>query len=135
MLKKVQRYCSKLGTITITLHSTNAMELRLDALDCLKIVTKAIALVNTLFRAISSLQDISVEVCEDSPSDHIRREMKSHGWTICATEYVEESGSGFIEDYDHAYDYGDYGDDDHDIEIGFSSEKRRLTSYTGVSVD
>jgi hypothetical protein len=42
------------------------------------------------FKAISSLQEIIVEVYEDGPSDHIRREMKNHGWTISATEYVEE---------------------------------------------
>ncbi|KAF2184522.1 hypothetical protein K469DRAFT_579299 [Zopfia rhizophila CBS 207.26] len=120
ILEKIQGHCNKLSTITTSIHSTNAMELRLDALDCPKVVTEAMALVNTHFRAISSLQEIIVEVYEDGPSDHIRREMKSHGWTISATEYVEESGSdrsfGDIEDYDYGYDDADYDDDDYDID-------------------
>jgi hypothetical protein len=48
----------------------------------LKIVAEALALVDARFGAVSSLQAIIVEVDEDGPSDHIRREMKSHGWTI-----------------------------------------------------
>lgn len=95
------------------------MELKLHALDSPKIVAQAIALVNARFRAISSLQEIIVEAYEDGPSDHIRREMKSHGWTISATEHMEESGSdrsfGDIEDDDYRYD-DDSGDDDYDID-------------------
>lgn len=86
------------------------MELRLDDLDNPKIVTEALKLVDTRFRAISSLQEIIVEVYEDGPSDHIRRRMKSHGWTISTTEYVEEEDWGrSFSDFDYD-DYG-YGDD------------------------
>lgn len=66
------------------------MEVKLDALDHPKIIAEALALVDARFRAFSSLQEIIVEVYEDGLSDHIRREMKNHGWTISATEYVEE---------------------------------------------
>jgi hypothetical protein len=44
------------------------MALKLDALDYPKIITEALKLVNTRFRAISSLQEIVVEVYEDGPS-------------------------------------------------------------------
>jgi hypothetical protein len=119
ILAKIQSDCTKLSTLTTSLHSTNAMELKLDALDHPKIVAEALALVGARFRAISSLQEIIVEVYEDGPSDHIRREMKSHGWTISTTEHVEELGSdrsfGDIEDDDHRYNY-DIGDDDYDID-------------------
>ncbi|XTI92297.1 hypothetical protein V2W45_1496829 [Cenococcum geophilum] len=81
---------TELGALTTSLHSTNAMEVKLDALDHPKIVAEALALVDARFRAFSSLQEIIVEVYEDGPSNHIRREMKNHGWTISATEYVEE---------------------------------------------
>ena len=94
------------------------MALKLDALDYPKIVTEALELVNTRFRAISSLQDIVVEVYEDGPSYYVRRKMEGHGWTVSATEYVEELGSDksfgdFEDDWDHDYDYGgyDYGYD------------------------
>ena len=117
ILANIQSGCANLSTLTTSLYSTNAMELRLDALDNPKIVTEALKLVDTRFRAISSLQEIIVEVYEDGPSDHMRRKMESHGWTISTTENVEE------EDFDRSFsdfEYGDYsygddcGDDDYD---------------------
>ena len=84
------------------------MELRLDALDNPKVVTEALRLVNTHFRAISFLKEIIVKVYEDGPSDHIRRKIESHGWTISATEYMEE------ENFDRSlsdFEYDDYGYD------------------------
>ena len=95
------------------------MEVKLDTLDHPKIVAKALALVNARFRAISSLQEIIVEVYEDGPSGYIRREMKNQGWTISATEYVEESdfdrSFSDVEDDDYRYD-DDSGGDDYDID-------------------
>ena len=108
------------------------MELELDALDHPKIVAEAMALVNTRFRAISTLQEILVEVYEDGPNDHIRREMKSHGWTISGKEHVEESCSdrsfGDFEDIDYGYnddddDSGDYKDE-YDIDNDSDSWRR-----------
>jgi hypothetical protein len=119
ILAIIQSGCANLRTLTTSLFSTNAMELRLDALDNPKIVTDALKLVNTCFRAISSLQEIIVEVYEDGPSGYIRRKMESYGWTVGATEYVEEWGTdrslGDTEDdWDHDYGYDD--DDDYDID-------------------
>jgi hypothetical protein len=62
-----------------------------------------------LLRAISSLQEIIVEVYEDGPSADIRMKMESHGWTINVIEQVEEwdrdrSFSDFDDD-DYRYDY------------------------------
>jgi hypothetical protein len=120
ILVKIQSDCTKLGTLTTSLQSTNAMEVKPDALDYPKIVAEALALVDARFRAISSLQEIIVEVYEDGPSDHIRREMKNHGWTISATEYVEESdfdrSFSDIEDDDYRYDDDDSGGDDYGID-------------------
>ena len=59
--------------LTTSLYSTNAMELKLDALDNPKIVTEALQLVNTRFRAISSLQEIIVKVYKEGPRGYIRR--------------------------------------------------------------
>jgi len=121
ILENIQSGCANLRTLTTSLSSTHAMELRLDALDNHKIVTEALTLVNTRFRAVSSLQDIIVEVYEDGPSDYIRRKIENHGWTVNTTEYVEEWGSdrsfGDFEDdwdYDYGYDGGD--DDAYDID-------------------
>jgi hypothetical protein len=46
----------------------------------------------------------------------MRRNMESHGWTVSATEYVKEWGSGrswgdFEDDWNHDYGH-DYDDDD-----------------------
>jgi hypothetical protein len=119
ILANIQSSCANLRTFTTSLSSTNAMELVLDALDSPKIVTEALTLVNTRFRAILSLQDIVVEVYEDGPSGDIRRKMENHGWTISTTEYVEEWGSDrsfgdFEDDLDHYYGYDD--DDAYEID-------------------
>ncbi|MCJ1402140.1 hypothetical protein MMC11_005359 [Xylographa trunciseda] len=125
ILAKFQSDCNKLGTLTTSLQSTNTMELKLDALDHPKIVAKAMALVNARFRAISTLQEIIVEVCEDGPNDYIRREMKGHGWTIRVIEDVEESGSdrsfGNSEEFDHGYD-NDSGNDEDKYDIDNDSD-------------
>jgi len=126
-----------LSTLTTSLWSTNAMELKLEALEHPKIVVEALALVNARFRAISS-QTI-VEVYKDGPSDHIRNEMKSHGWTIKETEQVEEPGSGrslggIEEDYPYDYDDDDYGgDDDYDIETIVTSGEGQATELNHIT--
>lgn len=119
ILAKIQSNCTNLVKLTTSLHSTNAMEVRLEALDYPKIVAEGLALVDARFRAISSLQEIIVEVYEDGPSDYIRREMKNHGWTIREIEYVEESDFNrfFSDTEDDDYRYDDYsGGDDYDID-------------------
>ncbi|KAI4199390.1 MAG: hypothetical protein LQ348_001890 [Seirophora lacunosa] len=118
ILANIQSSCTNLSTLTTSRYSTFAMELRLDALDSPEVATEALKLADTHFRAFPSLHEIIVEVYEDGPSDHIRRETESHGWTISTTEYVEE------EDFDRSFsDFGsdDYGsdsgdDDDYDID-------------------
>jgi hypothetical protein len=121
ILVSIQSSCANLRTLTTSLSSTHAMELRLDALDNPKVVTEALTLVNTCFRAISSLQDIVVEVYDDGPSDSIRRKMEDLGWKVNTTEYVEEWGSGRSfgdseDGWDRDYGYDDDYDDDYDID-------------------
>ena len=121
ILANIRSGCTNLSTLTTSLYSTNAMELRLDALDSPKVVSEALNLVNTEFRAISFLQEIVVEVYEGGPSDYIRRKMESHRWTISVVEYVEE------EDFNRSLsDFGrdDYGDgsDGHDDDHDFDSD-------------
>ena len=51
---------------------------------------------------------------EDGPSDHIRRNMESHGWTISFAEYMEEENfDRSFSDFEHD-DYGYVGDGDDD---------------------
>jgi hypothetical protein len=126
ILAKIQSECANLSTLKTSLDSTNTMELRLDRLDYPKVVVEALSLVNTRFRAISSLQEIIVEVYKDGPSDHIRREMKRHGWTVIENEYVEyveeedfdiSFSDIYFADYDDfRLDYDDMNDDDYDID-------------------
>ena len=96
-------------------------------LPYLALVTEALKLVDIHFRVISSLQEIIVEVYEDGPSDHIRRKMESHGWTISIAEYVEEEdldrNFSDFEDDDYGYDSGgDDGDDDDNYDIDNDSD-------------
>jgi hypothetical protein len=78
ILANIQRDCTNLRTLTTSLYSTNAMKLRLNTLDNPEIVTEALTLVATRFRAISSLQEIIVRVYEDGSSGYTRRKMESH---------------------------------------------------------
>jgi len=54
------------------------MKLRLNALDNPKIVTEALKLVDTLFRARSSTQEIIFEVYEDGPSAYLKEPRPSY---------------------------------------------------------
>jgi len=90
VLAGIQSECTNLSTIRTSLRSTNATALKLDALDKPHIVAEALALVDTHFRAITSLQQIIVEVYEDGPSAALRRVMESHGWTLNVTEQADE---------------------------------------------
>jgi hypothetical protein len=119
ILANIQSSCANLRILTTSLSSTHAMELRLDALDYPKIVNEALTLVNTRFRAISSLQDIIVEVYEDGPSGDIRRKMDNHGWKISTSEYVKDWSTNSIfgdedDGWGHDHSYGDYDEDDDD---------------------
>ena len=120
ILATIQSHCTNLKTLTASVYTTNVMELKLDALDNLKITGEALSLVNTHFRTIPSLQEIIVEVYADGPCDHARRLMESHGWTVRIVEYVESDwerdSNDFDCDYDR-YDNDDYSDhDSYDID-------------------
>ncbi|KAL2066970.1 hypothetical protein VTL71DRAFT_1394 [Oculimacula yallundae] len=118
MLANIQDSCVNLTTLTTFLDSTNAMEVKLEALDSPKTVAEALTLVHSRFKAISSLREIIIEVYEDGPSDYIRREMENHGWTFDKTRYVEDWGSGrHFSDFEDDYGYDDDdGDDDYDVD-------------------
>jgi len=109
ILANIQSGCANLSTLTTSLYSINATEVRLDAQDNPKVVAEALKLVDTHLRAISSLREKIVEVYEDGLSDHMRRKMEDHGWIIRIVEYVEE------EDFDRCFsDFDDRGDDSGD---------------------
>ncbi|KAH7359749.1 hypothetical protein BKA66DRAFT_445259 [Pyrenochaeta sp. MPI-SDFR-AT-0127] len=123
-LAKIQSDCSNLGSITMSPHSIHAMERRLSTLDNAKITAEVIALVNSHFRAITTLREVIVDVYEDSSNDEMRRSMKSHGWklnTIARTEDVSSDPSFSDGDfdglyYDDNYDDSDYGHNEYDVD-------------------
>lgn len=112
ILANIRSTCANFNTLTTSIDSTNAMELRLDALDNYKVIDKALELVNAQFRTITSLQKVIIEVYEDSPSDYVRRQMESYGWILHIMEHVEEESDRSFSDFD--YDYGGYNSSDHD---------------------
>lgn len=113
ILSSIHSSCVNLSTFTTTLYSTNAMENRLENLDNYQVASEALSLVDTRFRAISSLREIILQVYEDSVGGGIRNRMKSLGWTISIMGYAQEDDwSDRYDDYDY-YDHGDY--DDYDI--------------------
>lgn len=118
--------CRNLRTITTSAHSTSDIELDLGSLNCPEAVTEALALVNSRFRAVSSLEKVIVEVYERSASAYIRKEMEKIGWTVSEREqpnYPEgdfdsdrgwNDGDGYGSDGDYGFD--DDSDEEYDID-------------------
>lgn len=63
------------------------------------------------FRAISSLQEIVIEVYGEVPSSGIRRKMESQGWKLNVVEPVEEEEWDIDRSWDN-FEYDEYLFDD-----------------------
>lgn len=116
ILASIQSRCANLKTITTSRSSSNLMEFTLRTLDNPEVVSEALTLVDTCFRAISSLQNIIVEVYEDGWSDYVRRQIEHHGWTLSLATLLGGWGSdGSLEDDWDRSDAWEYqsNDDDH----------------------
>jgi hypothetical protein len=81
-LTKIQSHCTNLGVITVPFPRIYDLDFALGRLGNPKIVTEVLKLVDTSFRAGSSLQEIVLEVDERDSDDFMRSEMKSLGWTL-----------------------------------------------------
>jgi hypothetical protein len=67
----IQSSCSNLRTLTVCAYSSLTTEGRLEELDNHGVVTKVLKLIDTRFRAISSLKKIIVGVYDDDPRSFI----------------------------------------------------------------
>jgi len=137
-LATLQSNCEYLRTLTLPqVCSTSLAPLNTDpqavgiiAATDPETITEAVELVNTHIRSISSLQDIIIELYEDSPSDHIRGEMERLGWKIHQIDeaaFRDDLGSDrddYDDDYSGGWGYGDGdGDDDaNDYDIDDDSD-------------
>ncbi|KAI0436113.1 hypothetical protein F4803DRAFT_543354 [Xylaria telfairii] len=113
VLTTMQTRCTNLASLRTQLYSTVAMELRLDNVGDHQVAADALQLLDTHFRAISSLQDIIVEVYEDGPSDRPTRQgIKRHGWTIATTPYMDRDLDQAARnwDWDWDFEYEQFGD-------------------------
>ena len=128
ILEKIQSRCTNLRKLITAPESTNTMENRLVSFDSPSICARALALIAACFRAISSLQEIVVEVYEEGLSSDIRKKMESHGWILKVVEPVEveewdvDRSWDDFEDDEHLYDDND--DDDYDIDSDSDSWRR-----------
>jgi hypothetical protein len=107
-LEKLQSSCANLRTLATSPRGKGGLEPRLGENGGPKMVAEALAEIDALFRAISSLQEIIVEVYKDGISTFSRHEMESHGWIVRAVEEEwDERSWGDFEDDDHLYSVGD----------------------------
>lgn len=58
------------------------------------------------FKAISSLEEVIVNVYDESPSYDLRKRIRGCGWTIKVTEQEESDEDGLSRGYD-GYEYYD----------------------------
>ena len=124
ILANIQKSCANLTALTTSLDSTHSLELRLDELDHHGVVVEALELVNTSFRATLAVQDITVSVYSDAPSDYIRTVMERCGWTLSITEYVEEpwqDGMDYFDDNDY-HGFQSSSEDDFDEEYDIDND-------------
>lgn len=97
VLASIQSNCINLKTLTTFQGNMKSTKFNLIGLNP-KIAPEALALVDSSFRAIASLQDIIVEVDDDCLSDYMRELIESHGWTIVDVEIEYDwSSDGSIE--------------------------------------
>jgi hypothetical protein len=93
ILSKIQSGCTNLRTLMMSLRflfGGDPIWLPLNTIENFEIIVKIIKLVNTRLTAISSLQEIIVEIHKDGANDDLRREMESYGWKICIVEIKED---------------------------------------------
>ncbi|KAI9036310.1 uncharacterized protein KD926_002073 [Aspergillus affinis] len=119
-LEIIQSYCTDIRKLITNFESTIAMETWLVSFDSPTICVRALALIAARFRAISSLQEIVIEV--DHDQGPIQREMKSHGWIL---QGVMLELVGEWEDFEgDVYPDNDCDDDDYDDNDGWDSYMR-----------
>ena len=121
ILAKIQSSCANVTTLTISPCSTDAMMTMIEEQKDPKVITEALELVNTHFRAISSLQEIIIEMHEKGPGDHIQKEMERCEWKIRILQCAEMEVGEDLETYwtdreDDTHNYDDDDDDDYDID-------------------
>ncbi|KGO75087.1 hypothetical protein PITC_058390 [Penicillium italicum] len=121
-LTKIQEYCTDLKRITGTGPSTYWMGIQLSV-ERPPVCDRALDLADANFRAITSLQDIVMEVYDEGLNYPIIGKMKSYGWTLRTVELVEEeewdkdrTWDEIEDDYYLYSDDDDDNDDDYDIE-------------------
>jgi hypothetical protein len=65
------------------------MELRLDAFDAPRAVDKALTLINTRNKALSSLQEFRAHVYNEPIDIALREKMRRYGWTFEVAQQTE----------------------------------------------
>ncbi|KAI9923425.1 hypothetical protein ASPWEDRAFT_177795 [Aspergillus wentii DTO 134E9] len=118
-LTKIQAYCTNLKCITATAPTTYWIGIQLSV-GSPSICDRALDLVAAHFRAITSLQDIVMEVYDEGLNSSIIRKMKSYGWTLRTVEPMEEEEWDNDRTWDEIEDdYYLYNDDDDDNDDGY----------------
>jgi hypothetical protein len=100
LLAHIQSNCINLKTLTASRRSAVLIDLQLSGLVNPAIVTEALALVDTHFKAISSLQNIIIEARNGSLGDYIRGQLEGKGWTIVINDSAYDWNSDESVEYE-----------------------------------
>lgn len=106
-LDLIRDKCQNIVTLETTLHTSNAMEIRLDEFDSPRAVDQALALVDVRLKAIPSLQELLVHVYDEPVNLALREKMRNYGWIIKISEQNQQEIDELWEDYDYDVDYYD----------------------------
>ena len=81
-LSRIQSGCANLRTLYTWVDSPHDMTNELCVSEDPEVISEALRLVDTHFRAIPSLKKIIAEIFVHDLSNRMRESMESHGWTI-----------------------------------------------------
>ena len=116
LLKAIQRYCTNLCSLSIYIDGGEDGRFLIEGSDHPVMITVALELMNSYFKAMTSLQKVFIEIYEDCLWGDVREQMESHGWIVrlkdiddYPDEQCKSDGS-----YNSAGDREDTDDDDID---------------------
>lgn len=88
-LDLIRSKCENIVCLNTSLHTSHAMELRLDAFDAPRAVDKALKLIDTQIRAMSSLKEFRVNVYDEPIDIALREKMCCYEWRLEVAQQIE----------------------------------------------
>lgn len=91
-LNLIRLKCDNVVCLNASLHTSHAMELRLDAFDAPRAVDKVLNLIDTQIKAMSSLKEFRINVYDEPIDIALRKKMRCYGWRLEVAQQIGWEG-------------------------------------------